>query len=171
MTYRRALIPALFLVGVAFACGDGPNDDTASSGEESASSDVSSTSASSEGSSTEEGEVEGETSEGGQNTMPPESCANGTDASSGQGYVVCSADANSAWISFLLSDGPYSYAADAICEELGYSAATAWIAEGGPPCGISCEDPGDPPNFDDSSSCPAQAGSVCGMSPQWLCGF
>ncbi len=75
----------------------------------------------------------------------PTTCDGGTDPFTGDTWVVCEADENSAWISADPSGG--SYHAQVICEGLGYSSVGAIGGTCGSPCsfceaGTSCDAPG-----------------------------
>ena len=76
--------------------------------------------------------------------LGPKQCDQGTDPGTGAPWVVCSADANTAWIS-ANPEGGYHMAK--ICQNLGYNKVGQWGGTCGGVCGFcqngtSCQNPG-----------------------------
>lgn len=105
----------------------------------------------------------------------PDACDVG-DADTNAPWVVCSADADQAWISFGQIDLPASYHASQICEQLGY----AGVAHYGASCPhnicgtceaySSCSQPGLPQFYDDvGTAVDDNGGIVLYGTVKWLC--
>ena len=76
----------------------------------------------------------------------PQACQQGTDPETGDAYVVCRADASTAWVSFSQPGGGM-YHADQICKLLGYRVSGPFGGTCGNVCGFcqgatSCQAPG-----------------------------
>ena len=74
----------------------------------------------------------------------PKQCDKGNDPGTGSPWVVCQADANSAWIS---ADFEGQYHIVKICQNLGYTGVSQWGGTFGSVCGVnqfgtSCQTPG-----------------------------
>lgn len=74
----------------------------------------------------------------------PQKCDKGVDPGNGSPWVICSADANSAWIS---SDVEGQYHIVKICQDLGYTKVGQWGGTAASVCGVnqpaaSCMNPG-----------------------------
>ena len=86
----------------------------------------------------------------------PTACDAGTDPVTGDPWVVCDADENTAWISHASPAGGVDRA-DVICQELGYTYVRQYGGTWGSTCGrddgpTSCENPGQR-LFDGNNSC------------------
>jgi hypothetical protein len=101
----------------------------------------------------------------------PAACTSGNDPFSSSPWVVCQADATSAWLS---SDRRGTYHALAICQSLGYTAVGASGGNCGSVCGYcqsasSCSSPGTK-TFDGQGTLGSDAnGIILGLSVTWLC--
>ena len=96
----------------------------------------------------------------------PSQCQTGQGPQYGDTYVVCRADATSAWVSH---KGGGEYNARRICSELGYNRVTDWGGTCGNVCGYceggtSCNNPGKN-TFDGSGGSPNSLSTVV----QWRC--
>lgn len=102
-------------------------------------------------------------------------CEEGTDPETGSPWVVCTADATTAWLS---ANSSGYYHAEQICQILGYSGVDRWGGTYGSVCGFgesetSCQSPGteffnagsDPPNNCGSD----EYGGILCTSVQWEC--
>ncbi|MFO0633573.1 MAG: DUF4215 domain-containing protein [Nannocystaceae bacterium] len=67
----------------------------------------------------------------------PAVCDGGFDPGTGSAYIVCAADANTAWVS---ANSSGTYHPDLICQALGYTTAGQWGGTCGNVCGY-CEGP------------------------------
>jgi hypothetical protein len=107
--------------------------------------------------------------------VPPEVCTLGTDGVvSGDPWVVCRADAGSAWLSATMNG---TYNAGAICQLLGYGRLGAYGGHGGRVCGYndnesmidpvgtSCSNPGSE-IYDGENAC--EGDTLC-QSVTWQC--
>jgi len=103
----------------------------------------------------------------------PHPCDAGTDPITGSGWVVCSADANEAWISHSAAGGG-NFHPDLICAQLGYAGYTFTGGTCGNVCGFcegptSCMAPG-AQNFAGGGECGTDVGgTILCFTVQWLC--
>jgi len=101
----------------------------------------------------------------------PAACQQGTDPETGAVYVVCRADASTAWVS---SSGGGQYHADQICQLLGYSTFVLFGGTCGNVCGhcegaTSCQAPGSEV-YDSQGTCGAdQHGRILCVTVNWEC--
>lgn len=98
-------------------------------------------------------DCDGETDEG----CGPSPCDGGTDPETGDAWVVCAADANTAWISAADAEFDGTYRSDLICQQLGYLGVSQIGGNCGSVCGYceietSCSSPGQRV-FDGQNSC------------------
>lgn len=101
----------------------------------------------------------------------PDACEQGTDPGTGAPWVVCSADANGAWIS---ANSTGTYHANLICQNLGYSGMGVFGGTCGNVCGFcegatSCSSPGTQ-TFEGSGACGSDAlGPLLCYTVMWTC--
>lgn len=101
---------------------------------------------------------------------PPAACTRGNDPKSGNPWLVCRADCNSAWITHA-DPGGGTFAYQSICKQLGYSRADKYGGTCGDQCGYcmghvtSCKKLGNE-NYDSGGLCGADCLSV---TVHWRC--
>jgi hypothetical protein len=109
-------------------------------------------------------------------TPIPQACDTGSDPGTSAPWVVCSADADTAWIS---ADSSGLYHAELICQNLGYSTVSMWSGTCGNVCGFcqgptSCSNPGMGPEIEGRSwstfnGGTSELGPRIGQTVQWEC--
>jgi len=103
--------------------------------------------------------------------VPPQKCKTGNDAMTNAPWVVCSADANQAWIS---ANNQGQYYAVQICQSLGYNSVSVWGGTCGNVCGYcqgatSCNAPGSM-TFDGGAYVNGNCGNgITCNTVMWLC--
>ncbi|MCX4242790.1 DUF4215 domain-containing protein [Paraliomyxa miuraensis] len=100
-------------------------------------------------------------------------CDSGSDPFTGDGWVVCSADANQAWVSHS-GPGGGNFHPELICNELGYASFGQFGGTCGNVCGYcegptTCEAPGSE-NYDGAGNCGSDAnGQLLCYTVMWQC--